>query len=403
VRLQPRPARRDAGFTIVELLIAMVIGMIAIVVMFQIFAVSEGQRRTTTGSGDAQQNGVTSLFIMERDARMAGYGFNFMPLLGCSVDGYYAPTGTPFNFRLLPLLIADGGGAAPDSITFAYGSADYFGLPSTMNADKDYAGTYFRTIDPVQFRPGDIFLAAQVPAAGLPIAQPCLALQATRVNPEDMWFNDGSYVNDHGDTRVTQYRTNSPIPIDRYRTWAPGTDTGGRLLNLGSSPVAMTYSLQNSQLRAFNAFRPDETVAVSDGIVQMQAVYGFSSQCPHPTNPAIGCRIADNAAVVDTISLSGGDQWGHTMPAGALPRDWRKIIAARIAIVSRSMQPERPVNGACVATTTMPVWAGLNQVLDVSADPNWRCYRYRVFEMVVPVRNLMWYADPLGGTVAPAL
>ena len=57
----------------------MLVGLIATVVMFQVFAVSEGQKRTTTGAGDAQQNGVSSVFLIERDARMAGYGMNYLP------------------------------------------------------------------------------------------------------------------------------------------------------------------------------------------------------------------------------------------------------------------------------------------------------------------------------------
>jgi len=25
---------------------------------------------------------------------------------------------------------------------------------------------------------------------------------------------------------------------------------------------------------------------------------------------------------------------------------------------------------------------------------NWRCYRYRLFEVMVPIRNMIWYAQP---------
>ena len=48
--------RLSAGFSLVEIMIGMVIGMLGIIVMMQIFALSEGQKRTTTGGGDAQNN-----------------------------------------------------------------------------------------------------------------------------------------------------------------------------------------------------------------------------------------------------------------------------------------------------------------------------------------------------------
>ena len=50
--------RLSRGFTLVELMVGVLIGLIGTVVIFQVFAVSEGQKRTTTGGSDAQQNGV---------------------------------------------------------------------------------------------------------------------------------------------------------------------------------------------------------------------------------------------------------------------------------------------------------------------------------------------------------
>jgi type IV pilus assembly protein PilW len=88
---------------------------------------------------------------------------------------------------------------------------------------------------------------------------------------------------------------------------------------------------------------------------------------------------------------------------------WQSIIAVRVAIVARSALAEKPrgSNGAnCDATTDgtegpsvpdqRPVWSG--GVIDVSAtgDPSptsmlyWKCYRYRVFETTVPLRNWIW-------------
>ena len=39
------------GFSLVEIMVAMVIGLIAVIVIFQVFAVFERQKRTSTGAG----------------------------------------------------------------------------------------------------------------------------------------------------------------------------------------------------------------------------------------------------------------------------------------------------------------------------------------------------------------
>lgn len=68
------PTLTLGGFGLVEIMVGLVIGLIAILVALQVFSVSLGQRRTTTSGGDAQQSGMISLYLLERDLRQAGYG-----------------------------------------------------------------------------------------------------------------------------------------------------------------------------------------------------------------------------------------------------------------------------------------------------------------------------------------
>jgi len=89
---------------------------------------------------------------------------------------------------------------------------------------------------------------------------------------------------------------------------------------------------------------------------------------------------------------------------------WESVIAVRVAVVARSALAEKPsgIDGTkCDATTDgtesptpgpdlRPRWVG--GLIDVSAsgDPSpasplyWKCYRYRVFETTVPLRNWIW-------------
>src|SRR3979409_1551457 len=76
------------GFSLVELMVAMVIGLIGMIIIFQVFEVSEGIKRTTTGGGDAQQSGAIAMYVLEHDVRNSGMAFNDTPWAGCSIIGY---------------------------------------------------------------------------------------------------------------------------------------------------------------------------------------------------------------------------------------------------------------------------------------------------------------------------
>ena len=58
------PRARFVGFTLVELMVAMVIGLVTTLVITQVLAFSEGQKRTTTSGSDAQVNGSLALYTL---------------------------------------------------------------------------------------------------------------------------------------------------------------------------------------------------------------------------------------------------------------------------------------------------------------------------------------------------
>jgi type IV pilus assembly protein PilW len=88
------------------------------------------------------------------------------------------------------------------------------------------------------------------------------------------------------------------------------------------------------------------------------------------------------------------------------------VLAVRVAVLVRSRQFERsadPSSSAALAATpsaSNPYYFGdpvnhqflmtnvdgsANSFADTDAVPNnWRYYRYRVYERVIPLRNLLW-------------
>ena len=73
----PRASRtlaRQRGAGIVETLIGLFIGLLVVLVVYNLLAVAEGYKRMTTGDADAQITGLMSQFVAGQDAANGGNG-----------------------------------------------------------------------------------------------------------------------------------------------------------------------------------------------------------------------------------------------------------------------------------------------------------------------------------------
>jgi len=161
---------------------------------------------------------------------------------------------------------------------------------------------------------------------------------------------------------------------------------GDLLINMGTVS-SHTYSVSASnalQLARFDATSPASTVSPQDlfpDIVILQALYG---------------KDTNGDGVVDTY-----DQVTPTTNAG-----WRQLRAIRLVVVARSGQYEKEV-----VTSADPLWdVGSSATIDPTLSPvacnggsqclplrthitggtDWQHYRYKVFDTVVPIMNLLW-------------
>jgi type IV pilus assembly protein PilW len=139
----------------------------------------------------------------------------------------------------------------------------------------------------------------------------------------------------------------------------------------------VTFSVNNNnQLVMSNLLGAANQVLV-DGVVGLQAQYGIGTD-------------TDGDGLADQLTA-----WQVTVPAGppVNPNPLGLIIAVRFAVLTQSGQLEKPdpTTGLCNATTLASpelTWAGGQ--FDVTNIPNWQCYRYKKFEAVVPLRNVLW-------------
>jgi type IV pilus assembly protein PilW len=355
----PLRSRRARGVTLVELLVAMVISLIAITAIFQVFSVFEEQKRTTMGGGEAQTNGALALFTLERELRQSGYGINSTDYLGCNTLAWDETTGTAFTLTFTPVQIIQGAAGAPDTLTVLYGNGNL--LPQAVNLIQTMASDTvpYRVANRFGFQEGDVVVVAET---GLN----CTLAQANVlpgiVGQQDLiQHNSGSYTDPVSGANVPT-RYNKPGGLGVAYSFS------GRVFNLGARPSYNIYMVQSGQLGLQQMLSAPSTAVTTiyDGIVQLQAQYG---------------RDTNGDGIIDVFD--------EFVPATAA--DWGTILAVRIGVVARSGLYEKTVvspatiklwNDSAVAPTTVgPVWT-------LTADE--RRYRYKVFQTVVPIRNMIW-------------
>lgn len=350
------------GVTLVELMVGMLIGLLAVIVISQVMLVSEGQKRTTTGGSDAQVNGALALFAIQRDLEMAGYGITSSPnAVGCPISARFngaAPAG--FIPNLVPVLITKEAdrpaGSIGDSIRVLSSSKTTYSVPTRV-IPPAYAvgGQAFPVTASLGIRQNDLAVVA------IDSTQPCWVFQAT-ANP-----------------------TSESVPrVDDAARWnTPGMPNlayadGSVLINLGSL-VDNTYQIVSNTLQqqSFDLNNPATrpTLDVQTDIVNMRALYG---------------KDTNGDGVVDVY-----DDVTPTTNA-----TWLQVIAVRVVVVARSDQFEKedvtPANllwdvGSSPPTTGAAA-CGTSTCLPLKVDhlTDWKRYRYKQFETVIPLRNMLW-------------
>lgn len=361
---------RQAGFTLVEIMVGLAIGMLATVVIIQVISVFEAQQRTTTGSADAQTNGGIALYNIGRELQMAGYPL--IPVtnspLECAtltIDGVADATAPN---RLSPVAVVEGVAtasvSASDTITIRYGDSNTGGVPSLITA-------------PGQPNPSDETVSNNF---------------GCQVGDRTLITNAGACAMSTV-TAVSAAGT-TPITVTLADTTAAGNNANLSCLGNWNE---VTYAVNSATGNLERNGVP--TVA---GIVNLQVQYGVSAS----TNSNQVTRWVNAKNIAD---------WSVAVDGPAMPEDWgtgitianrNRIKAVRIAVVARNDKMESGnVTSACssltaAAPTGLCAWAGsvASPAPGINLSPgdaNWARYRYRVFETIVPLRNMIWSKDTL--------
>jgi type IV pilus assembly protein PilW len=333
-------------------MVGVVIGLIAVLVIYQVFAAAEGIKRNTTSAGDAQQNGLLSSFMMTVELMNASNGVaSAMQDLGvCPATGSMAT-----SFRPIPVLITDGGGPTiPDQFVVNYSVSNSVVSPASFKQTAAARADYI-VRSPLGFKPGDL-----VVAIGGGKCDASRVISVTPTDPAQVLASDGW---------VTIVHTGAPdsMPEDAV------------LLNMGPAGSAqrVRYDVDaNGVLRSTSLWDASGAPVaqapnpLASNIVNMKLQYGIDT---------------GTDGLLDTwVNATGA--WSAENVLAADPAILIKIKAVRIAIVVRGEQWDKTQGNY-----QWSLFDGAFTGTILAAGGN---YRYRVYETVVPMRNAIWNFTP---------
>lgn len=393
------------GVSLIELMVGVVIGLLATLVIAQVASLYETQKRQIASSGDAQISGALALYALQRDIEMGGYGLTSGGVAGCTqISGKRIGDTTTRNWTLAPVIITQGGGATgtttgrADTVRVLMANNNNgFALPMSLGENHRRDDTSFVLADRINVgnRQGDLLLV--IPPAG--VAGTASPSPAGQVGPN---FCSLAQINTTPSGNIlTHGTTNGPWNQDPSGTIFPGSlgsdiayAAGSTLINLGTLTDRCYFISDPNET---TAARRCDLAADSTEMAYTLRLRNFNTADATTTNQDIHPDIVNLQAVygLDTTATPDGtvDSWTTTTPTTTA--GWAQVIAVRVAVLSRTAQYDDNE-----VTNTAPAWRpdGVNSLNFTLPDcPTgqttcWKHYRYRVFERVIPLRNMLWQA-----------
>jgi type IV pilus assembly protein PilW len=365
---------RQRGFSLIELMVGVVIGLLTVLVITQVMTLAEGKRRTVSMGSDAQINGALALFALQRDIAQAGSGAVAAQSLGCTVN-YQFGSSAASSFTLAPVVITDGASGAPDTISILQANTTSFSAPMLLTGVHLKTDNHFTVASSLGALAGNLMIA--VPQTQ-DAADQCALFSVTNdgASPATTSTLTNTNVPHVAGSGAAQWNQSAVLP-------ATGYTNGSYLLNMGAM-VYRKYSVGSTgNLQVNELSLADGTGMTGAGtelypqIVNLQAMYG---------------KDTDGNGSVDTY-----DTVTPTTNAG-----WMQVLSVRLAVVARSNQYEKDI-----VTSTAPLWdvgsgiavAGATAcnggsqclALNVNTLADWQHYRYKVYDTIVPLRNVLWH------------
>ena len=383
---------KQKGMTLIELMVALLIGMGITLAISSVLIASENHKRTTTSTNDAQQTGTYGFYALDKVLRGAGSsiaGSAFpvdVGVLGCHLNASNALTG---------------GAIFPRAAAFPQPFAGFLaGVTNTLRVAPVLIGA-------TQSQDGlsDVIMVMSGSGSAGGVSRQITgggsAITAVLDNTVGFFHNDLLLVSQSGvnDCLIEQVDT-PPTPTlnlaGNYYTATGGATSMATLAGSTSTYITpignsdannvqfMLFGVDlNRTLYSYDLLRSDggdTAQAIADGVAQMNAIYGLDT---------------DGDGKQDTWAGPGDAGWDiNTVMAS--PTKMKQIVSVRVALVIRGQYYD--LNGGTSATpiaigpATLTIFNGLvnggggSLAQPVNLDAQ---FRYRLFEFTVPLRNML--------------
>ena len=374
-----------AGFTLVELLVAVTIGMALVLAITLMLTRYESGRRSLTGLNAASMGGAYVSYSLDRLVRSAGSGYSqsWKDSYGCNLLAARSGTAVLPRSTVFPAPFA----AVPQAVRLA---------PVVVHAGIGTDGS-----DVIAFATGSSGLGeAQLPLLTASATSTSLRVPATvglRAGDLVMVFEDAS--NCMLQQVAAGFAGGADQQLDFGGTYANATISGVSLLNLGAvargwvTPIGNVTGNQpqfqllgvgaNATLVAHDMLQlngTDAVAAIADGVADLRARYGVD------TND-------DN--IIDAWQDPATAPWdAATLLDGSLASKTRlsRIVALRVGLIVRTSSPEREVVSPGTVTMFADLGATLQATRTLSADE--QRLRWRSLEFTIPLRNALLTSRP---------
>ena len=389
--------RTLAGFSLIELMISMAIGLILTLAITSVMIRGESSKRTSTSVNDVNQNGAFITYTLDRNLRNAGSGFAqawSQGGFGCALDitssgvrllprpaafpSTSAFVNVPQTLRLAPALIgkgmADVGSEVRGDVLFVMGGqAGGSEMPMPITAGS-ITSINFRMANSLGYRTGDVVLLMD-PA----VTAGCLMQQVA-------WTGIGTGSTDQNIPLGGTYYSASGTNVNL--TSFGGSTLAAQLGNPANNPpMFQLFGVgANSSLFTYDLMQPTGStadIALADGVVEMRALYGLDTTNPPDgvidswMNPAVGSGY-------DFATLNNG--------SAASQIKIRQIVAIRVGFIMRTNLPEKATDFMQPSGSALQLFSDLGSALTQTRtlSASELSYRFRTMEITVPLPNVLF-------------
>jgi type IV pilus assembly protein PilW len=394
---------KNKGMTLIELMVAMVIGLGITLAISSVLIASENHKRTTTSTNDAQQTGSYGYYALDKALRGAGSGIagsafpTDVGVLGCHLNAgtiFPRPAANPFpppfaNFlagvtntlNVAPVLIgqAQSQDGVSDVIMVMSGSGSAGGVSRQITG----GGTATTAIldNTVGFANNDLLLVSQ---SGVP---DCLMEQVVTIAPPLLNLAGTYYTATAATTSMAALAGNTSSYITPIGN-AAANNVQFLLFGVDNNRTLYSYDLLQN-LNLVGGVGADSAQAIADSVVQMNALYGIDTN---------GDGIQDSWTAPNATTVPAWDV--NTVMNS--PVQMKQIVSVRIALVVRGeyydTKRDAAGNPIPVSPPTLTIFNGLvngggtSLAQNINLNPTEQQFRYRIFEFTVPLRNMLLLA-----------